>query len=195
MSQWATLTAECHNGPLRAAECNNGPLRTVECNNGPLREAECNNEIIRDLANCSYQNQKESKYLDTVRAATGILIDQVGNYQPLKDDKVPCIHYISRGLSNVAYEVHSFIFEGSTYLTPSEISPHLCNTRILYLPTYLSLISFSFSLDLSNRLFQGSFPSVFIPLQMSNMCFFFCCLKSQFAPRPPKARGSYIAHN
>jgi len=63
--------------------------------NESLRTAECHNEIRRELANCIYQNQKESKYLDTLRAATEILIDRVGNYQPLKDDDVPCWHYIS----------------------------------------------------------------------------------------------------
>lgn len=140
--------------------------------NGPLKTAECHNEIRRELANCSCQNQKESKYLDTMRAATGILVDQVGNYQPLKDDDVPCCLYISRGLNNVTYEVHTFILEGSSRLTPGEISPHRCNTRILYLPTSLYLVSFSFSSDLSNRLFQGSFQFVFFPLHMSNMCFF-----------------------
>jgi hypothetical protein len=57
--------------------------------NGPLRRAECHNEIRWELTKCSYQKQKESKYLDNVRAATGILIDEVGNYQPLKDDDVP----------------------------------------------------------------------------------------------------------
>lgn len=103
-----------------------------------------------------------------MRAATGILIYQVGNYQSLKDDDVPCCLYISRGLNNVTYEVHTFILEGSSRLTLGEISPHRCNTRILYLPTSLYLISFSFSSDLSNRLFQGSFPSVFVPLHMSN---------------------------
>jgi hypothetical protein len=121
--------------------------------NESLRTAECHNEIRRELANCSYQNQKEFKYLDTLRAATEILIDRVGNYQPLKDDDVPCWNYISRGLNNVKYEVHPFILEGSTRLTPGEFSPHRCNTRILYLPTSLSLISFSFSPDLSDRLF------------------------------------------
>lgn len=140
--------------------------------NGPLRTAESRNEIRQELANCSYQNQKETKYLDRVRAATGILIDQVGNYQPLKDDDVSCSHYISRGLNNVTYEVHPFILEGSTRSTAGEISPRGCNPRILYSPTSLSLVSFIFNSDLSNRLFQGSFPSVFIPLHMSKMCFF-----------------------
>ena len=112
--------------------------------NGPRRTAGCHNEIRCELANCSYQNQKAYKYLDTVRLATGLLIDHVNNFQLLKDDDVTWNHYISRNLNNVTYNVHPFVFEGLTRLTLADTSAHHCNTRVLFLPTSLSLTPFTF---------------------------------------------------